>query len=414
MIITKRRFIKGSALAALLPFQIGILAKEKDMQARIAAIINEYASQGDHRTGTEVDHLSADWLIGRINSLGVEAGESAFPFQRIQPLEASFSVSGLSVSGVPLYDCLYTDGEGVSGSMGEVGSDADIGVAMFLPFASSENSQRIHAARKANKHKAIVLVTDDRLPVNGVAILNAENFKDPFGPPVLQIPSKHWPAIQSAVKSSAIGQVVVQCNYVDATARNIGARIRGQNPELPPLVVMTPRSGWWACASERGGGIACLLEMMRGIKESEPMRDVIFTANTGHELGHTGLDHYIHDNPDLIKDAFVWVHLGANFAARHGAEVRLQYSDEKAVLSLAPWLQANSIMPGSQAEVGERPLGEARNIYDGQGRFISILGRNGLFHHPADVWPDAVNLGATSRWVNAFVQLGVELASQRE
>jgi hypothetical protein len=64
--------------------------------------------------------------------------------------------------------------------------------------------------------------------------------------------------------------------------------------------------------------------------------------------------------------------------------------------------------------VGERPLGEARNIYDGQGRFISILGRNGLFHHPADVWPDAVNLGATTRWVNAFVQLGVKLASQPE
>jgi hypothetical protein len=175
---------------------------------------------------------------------------------------------------------------------------------------------------------------------------------------------------------------------------------------------MTPRSGWWACASERGGGIACFLEMMRGIKASEPVRDVIFTANTGHELGHTGLDYFLHNHPQLIKDAHIWIHLGANFAARYGAAVKLQYSDKQAKLSLEPWLQANSITPDAQADGGERPLGEARNIYDGGGRYVSILGRNGLFHHPADVWPDAVDLDTTTKWVNAFVQLGVKLASQ--
>ena len=150
---------------------------------------------------------------------------------------------------------------------------------------------------------------------------------------------------------------------------------------------------------------------MRGIQKSRPQRDVIFAANTGHELGHTGLDQYLHDNSGLIKEAFLWVHLGANFAARHGAEVRLQYSDELAVTSLAPWLEENSVSPGAQIMGGERPLGEARNIFDGGGRYISILGRNGLFHHPADVWPDAVDLEATTKWVNAFVQLGIKLVS---
>ena len=78
--------------------------------------------------------------------------------------------------------------------------------------------------------------------------------------------------------------------------------------------------------------------------------------------------------------------------------------------NLAPYLQANSISPVAEAMGGERPLGEARNVYDGGGRYISILGRNGLFHHPADVWPDAVDLEATTKWVNAFVQLGIKLA----
>jgi len=409
--VSKRRFIQGSILASLLPFQYRTQASEQDMQGRIAEIISEYASQGVHRTGTEVDHLSADWLIGRIKYLGVDPGESAFPFQRVRPLNASFSISELNVTGLPLFDCHYTDSKGVSGSIGEIGSDADIGVAMSIPLASSENGQRIHIARQQGKHKAIVIVTDDRLPPDGPATLNAENFKDPFGPPVLQISNKHWPEMQKAMRSSAIGRVVVQCDYVDATARNITARLPGQNPELPPLVIMTPRSGWWACASERGGGIACFLEMMRGIKESGPMRDVIFTANTGHELGHTGLDHYLHANSDLIQEASIWVHLGANFVARYNAGVRLQYSDAEAEKTLAPFLKANSVMPVKQTKQGERPLGEARNIHDGGGRYVSILGGNGLFHHPADDWPDAVNMDLAAKWVNAFVQLGVKLAS---
>ncbi len=409
--ITKRRFIQGSMLTALLPFQLRLQAMENDMQARVGEIIREYASQGIHRTGTDIDHLSADWLVQKIKALGVQPSESSFPFKRVRPRQTSLSFSGLNLSGVPLYDCGYTDDKGITGSMGDLNSDADIGVAMSMPFASTEVGRRIHAARQTGKHKAIVVVTDDRLPANGVAPFNAEDFTAPFGPPVLQVANKHWPEIQAAVKSSATGQVIVQCDYVDATARNIEARIKGRNPEFAPIVIMTPRSGWWACASERGGGIACFLEMMRGIQESEPLRDVIFTANTGHELGHTGLDHFLQANPQLIKDAYIWVHLGANFAAKHGAQVVLQYSDEQAAQSLAPWLQANSIRPGAQAEIGDRPLGEARNVFDGGGRYVSILGRNGLFHHPADLWPSAINLDSTSKWVNAFVQLGVNLAA---
>jgi hypothetical protein len=150
--------------------------------------------------------------------------------------------------------------------------------------------------------------------------------------------------------------------------------------------------------------------MMRAIKLSSSLRDVIFTANTGHELGHTGLNHFLHDNPALIKHASTWIHLGANFAARRGA-VMLQYSDAAAAASLAPWLRANAVKPDAEKGENDRPFGEARNIYDGGGRYISILGSNTLFHHPADVWPDAVDIDKTTGWVNAFVQLGIELAN---
>jgi hypothetical protein len=45
MMITRRRFIEGSAVAALLPYQPGLQASETDMKARIATIISEYGAQ---------------------------------------------------------------------------------------------------------------------------------------------------------------------------------------------------------------------------------------------------------------------------------------------------------------------------------------------------------------------------------
>ena len=78
------------------------------MEQRISTLIAEYSSQGIHRTGTEVDHRSADWLIAKISALGVEATETAFGFQRLQPLECSLRLGQLTVPGVPLYDCSYT------------------------------------------------------------------------------------------------------------------------------------------------------------------------------------------------------------------------------------------------------------------------------------------------------------------
>lgn len=381
------------------------------MQTRIAEIISEYSSQGMHRTGTDVDNQSAVWLMQKIKELGVTATETIFDFQRLEPVTNRLSVGDLSITGVPLYDCQYTDEKGIKGSIGELGSDADIGVIMALPIASSPGGQLIHAAREKGKHKAIVIVTDSRLPEDGVAPQNAEDFTAPFGPPVLQVANRHWDELQSAMKTQAQARLVLHCETVKATARNVEAKIAGSNPDLAPVVVMTPRSGWWANASERGGGIACFLEVMRAVNASVPKRDVIFTANTGHELGHTGLDLFLHKNPGLTKDAHIWMHLGANFAAKFGSQVRLQYSDDEAVASLAPWLKEHGLKPGVVTPIGQRPLGEARNIYDDEGRYVSILGRNGLFHHPADQWPQAVDLELTAKWVNAFRLLAVALAT---
>ncbi len=377
------------------------------MEDRISSYIRDYDSQGIHRTGTDVDNRSADWLAKEISDLGVQPQIDEFSFERLEVHSAKLVIGGLSIDAVPLYDCTYTDQAGITGSLGELGRESDIGFVVSLPQASDE----LMKVRRSGKHKAIVLVTHEQFPGTGPAIQNAENFGNPFGPPVLQVAGKYLSEIKEAAGRHDTATVIAHASYVQAKAKNIGATINGTNPELAPLVIMTPRSGWWRCASERGGGIAAFLEIMRAIKSIRHKRDVVFTANTGHELGHTGLEHYLEKNKDLIRGAMLWIHLGANFAACETPAVRLQYCNEELRAMTLGEADREDLVPARETPFGQRPVGEARNIFDGGGKYISILGGNGLFHHAEDVWPEAVDVSTTARWTRVFTRLAQRLVN---
>jgi hypothetical protein len=411
-VYTRRQVVKLAAATPLILGATPVFASGETMKDRIAKIIREYSQQGIHRSGTEGDLANAAWLAAHIGAFGLEPELDQFEFKRVRPLENTVAIGGNVAEAISLYDCTFTDGQGITGRMGALGSNADIGVVTAFPNASSPGGQALVKARKEGRHKAIIVITDESMPP-GIAITNAENFTTPFGPPTVQVSNAdaHW--IQKAAASGLEGTVVAHCDYVEAKGINVGATIRGSRPDLAPLVIMTPRSGWWACASERGGGIAAWLEMMRAISSSGADRDVIFTANTGHELGHVGLDHYLDSRRPLIKNADMWIHLGANFAAAISPGIGVQTSDEQARKLAFEILSQHQLKPDGETPPGQRPFGEARNIFDGAGRYISLLGRNGLFHHPSDIWPDAVDLEKTNRWVGAFTEIAVKLSQQR-
>ena len=131
----------------------------------------------------------------------------------------------------------------------------------------------------------------------------------------------------------------------------------------------------------------------------------------GHELGHVGLDHYLEQRQDLISGAHLWFHLGANFVAAHGGNVRLQASSQELLDSALDALSRQGLAPGSITALDSRPFGEAREIDDGNGRYLSLLGANGLFHSPLDRWPDSVDRDLLHGIAEAFVPLLVDLAN---
>src|SRR6202035_3689413 len=83
-------------------------------------------------------------------------------------------------------------------------------------------------------------------------------------------------------------RVVANYRRTRASARNVVIAIPGRDATRRPLVVMTPRSSWWQSTSERGGGLVCWLEVLRALIAAPPACNVIFTASSGHELGHLG------------------------------------------------------------------------------------------------------------------------------
>ena len=126
----------------------------------------------------------------------------------------------------------------------------------------------------------------------------------------------------AAAAGGAIGRMVAVSRRVRALGRTLLIEVPGAERSRSPLVVTTPRSSWWQSVSERGGGIVCWLESLRAILAGSPARPVVFTANSGHELGLLGLRDFVVRRPgwDRLRDAggATWLLYGANIGAAGG------------------------------------------------------------------------------------------------
>jgi hypothetical protein len=174
---------------------------------------------------------------------------------------------------------------------------------------------------------------------------------------------------------------------------------------------MTPRSGWYWCASERGGGIACWLEIIRGTAEIPTRRSVVFVASSGHELGHLGIDAFIARRPGITKSALAWLHLGANIgAATELTNNLLQASHDDLDRLVTDALKSSGVDVARRAPRGAIPAGEAEAVHRGGGRYVSAIGGNTLFHNINDRGAQATSPRAIAGFSQAFIAVARSLA----
>lgn len=383
-------------------------AATESLQIRAAQVLREYDAQGDHRTGTAVDGASAAWLAEQVRAVGAKPRRESFALERIEPVACFLESDGRRLDGLPAFDGSFTDERGMTGVLGPLDSDADIALLETTP--NGEYSPAFaHALASGSGHRAFVVVTQGGTP--GLAPVNAPCFTRPHDRPVLMLSSVEADWLRQQATQRARVRLVLQVVRCPATADNVTARIGGAFPNKAPVVVMTPRSGWWNCASERGGGLVCWLEALRAAVNAPPSRTLLFTANSGHELGHLGLDAFRAHHPEARDGVHAWLHFGANIGAR-GSQLVLQYATD----ALGDMAKAALAQHGLRADrvvgPGQVPVGEARNIYAAGGQYLSLLGTPGaVFHHPADRWPEWVDVPQIAAVAAAQAAVALQLGT---
>ena len=259
-------------------------AMDHDAQRRAADWLAAWDAQGTHRTATRGDEAGAAWLAQEAAALGAIAAAEEFELERLDPISAFLEVRGARIAAVPAFDAPATDLNGVTGVLG-----GDIAVAQLSPQAvySGEYEQ----LRRSGGHRGFVILCAGERP--GMGLLNAEQFRAPFGAPTIHVATEARATVLAAAARRVPARLVSYSGRRLALAKNVVASLAGATADAPPLVVMTPRSSWWQSTAERGGGIVCWLESLRALLAAPPLRPVVFTANSGHELGHLGLDDFV-------------------------------------------------------------------------------------------------------------------------
>jgi hypothetical protein len=375
---------------------------------RAIAWLTAWDSQGIHRTGTAGDEAGADWLFREAAGLGVPPVVEKFALDRLDPSDVYLEFGSTRIPGVPVFDAPATGGDGVVGTLGPIEAEPGIAAAELSP--RSVYTPDYEKLRRRAGHHGLVIVCKGAH--SGLGLLNAERFRDPYGAPAIHVSSEARNAVFAAAARRASARLVSTSSRTPANACNVVVKISGQDRARAPVVVMTPRSSWWQSTAERGGGLVCWLESLRALVASPPLCDVIFTANSGHELGHLGLDDFMARRPGwerpIAEGGATWVHYGANIGAV-GGELSIQStSDDLRALAAAELTRAGQ-QPDHIAPKTLVPTGETRDIHRAGGCYVTLVGSNPLFHLPQDRWPHAVDPAVVSRVAAAVSRLIVRL-----
>ena len=358
--------------------------------------IRAYEAMGWHRTGWEADDRAADWLITELQAAGVAAREQRFRAPRWRWNHPELQSGPWSIPGEPISDGTMTGPAGVSGAIGEEIVIWERGADDAARMAAGVYDELAKLAEAGAR--AVVMVMGDE---HGDPVLrNAERPWNPIELPVLQIAPRDMVDFEPGTEAI----VRIEGSREEVQARNVVAEIPGADPDAAPVTLMTPKSGWFTCAAERGGGIAVWLEVAARVATNPGRRTLNFVASSGHELHHLGLEHYI---SELGPSRRPRPHLDAPGSLDRLPQrptrlrrLRRRTLQRRHQRPLRP--PARSAEPSRSASAG---FGEARNIGEIGGRFVSFLGGHPYFHSPSDTYDRCIDPESLAKHTDAVERI---------
>lgn len=332
---TRRSIVMGAGLSAVStpvigrPATPGLAAGLEP--AQVAADLARYESFGGKASGGAGDTACGEWMEGELRRLGFQTTRQRFQAPFFEPAKVSLAFEGGEASDIIVQaPVALTPGEGLEAALAPLDpwSQEPLNGAIAvvrLPhrrWSTSRAPEVRRAIERAVAHGAgaLVLVTDG--PTRQALALNA-GADDAARLPLIGVGMADGERLQAAAARGVRARLIVQGQAGRREAFNlIGGLERGAERRL---VVSTPRSGWFGCMGERGGGIAIWLGLARWAAQSARL-DLTFVATSGHEYENLGGHAFLASDLAPPREAStLWTHLGAAVAARdwHEAGERL-------------------------------------------------------------------------------------------
>lgn len=369
-----------------------------------AALLERYVAFGNKASGGVGDIACGEWMAAWLSDRGFLVERQGFDAPFFEINEAWLQVGEARAAVIPQAIVTPTGPEGVSGPIlvrtpEDAGAPAGGAIVIIkLPYArwSSALSPAVRgpvmAALSAGA-VAVVLITTG--PSGEALALNADGRAPLFRSPVAVLGPKDAPALIAAAKSGVAGVLKITGRGGRRPSFNlIGRRDLGRGQWL---VISTPRSGWFTCAGERGPGVAVWMMLADWASRSNLPVDLAFVCNSGHEYENLGAQHMLDAAAPAPDRTRLWLHLGANVAARDWHELGgrlapLPSADPQRFLMASSELipacgAAFSGLPGLEAPyaLGGGASGELAHIAAaGYRRVVGIFGAHRLHHAATD------------------------------
>jgi hypothetical protein len=391
----RRRAVRGArAHNSTRTSEAGPLAGAKLFEDVIA-----YYNLGEHRTATEADLKTSQWLADQLRAAGLATTFQSFRLRQFFIRQTHLAIGDRNIRAFPLWFPRATGPSPINATLAAfdktAGSRPVQGKIALVKFPFDARSSVLEGHREiisaASKDGALAVVAITEGPTKEIIALNSPTGAEPWPIPVMLISPRDEPLLTAVERAGAKASLLLDGeDDADAKAKNVIARLdRGKDL----IVVSTPQSGWFRCAAERGPGIALFLGLARWASRRPSGASFLFVSTSGHELGGVGMQAFQKELAPKPERVLCWVHLGAGIATFSWEETatgwkRLQEPDSKRYLMASPDLvplltTTFAGLPGLTPTVG-RAVGEFEFMLKAGYHTFGIAAGHRFHHTPAD------------------------------
>ena len=370
-------------------------------QTPTAEILKAYMGFGDKGSGGSGDMASLTWMETQLQSFGYRTERQRIDVPWFVPRTTQLRGSGIDVLVEPQAQVIPTGPAGVVGDLARLDGQSAPGaiVVADLPYrrwSSASSPEIIAASRAASAARAAGLILVTNGPTGEALALNVPAERKLFDlPTAILAPKSARPVLEAAVRGAA-STLVLDGEAGRRPAFNLIGRLDRKSART--LILSTPRSGWFGCAGERGPGIVVWLRLAAWAARALPSFNVVLVSASGHEYDNHGAHAFLSSEAPKPTDTALWVHLGANVAARDWREAAmgvlspLPSPDSQRILmgtrDIVPMLgRVFAGEPGLEALIpaGAAAAGELDEIIKaGYGKIFGVFGSHRFHHARAD------------------------------